>query len=137
MCQRFYANPDDKLVHPNGTIGYRPGGPTDCLGPYARVENCPIRFLEVVDYEHRWYELDDRYTAYATGYADTYFSVPAATRVRAAYLRGYFSYEHEGGTVFVVTSDRMRVVDGKVSIFRNQSKYQEWVEVAAKRVNKW
>lgn len=87
--QRFYANPSDTLVHQNGAIGYRPGGPFDCLGPYAKVKNCPIEGFPGL-----------RLTAYAQGYADTYFSVPAATRYRGQRIKGYFT-DREDGPVFV------------------------------------
>lgn len=83
MCQKFYASADT-LTHPNGAIGHRPGGPFDCLGPYAKVRNCPVKG------EPR------RYTCYATGYADTYFSVPACTRIRGKYVRGYFTNTETG-----------------------------------------
>ena len=73
---------------PNGAIGYRPGGPSDCLGPFAKVTNCPIDGTEL------------RLTAYATGYADTYFSVPAYTRYRGNRITGFFTLEDEG-CVFV------------------------------------
>lgn len=41
MGQKFYASADS-FTWPNGAVGYRPGGPFDCLGPFARVTNCPI-----------------------------------------------------------------------------------------------
>lgn len=40
--QRFYANPHHTTASPNGAVGYSPGGPGDCLGPYAKVKNCPV-----------------------------------------------------------------------------------------------
>lgn len=87
MTQVFYASPSDTLVCPNGAIGHRPGGPMDCLGPYAKVRNCPISGTHL------------RLTAYATGYADTFFSVPAVTRHRGNRIRGYFTQD-ENGIVF-------------------------------------
>jgi len=77
--QKFAAR--DRFEFPNGAIGWRPGGPFDCLGPYAKVENCPIHGTEL------------RRTCYATGYADTYFSLPACTRVKGKYIAGYFTLD--------------------------------------------
>lgn len=87
MTQVFYASPSDTLTHPNGAIGYRPGGSFDCLGPYAKVKNCPVEGTDL------------RLTCYATGYADTYFSIPACTRHRGKRIVGYFT-NREDGVVF-------------------------------------
>jgi hypothetical protein len=76
--QKFHAS-RDSLTWPNGAVGFRPGGSFDCLGPFARVRNCPIEGTAL------------RLTCYATGYADTAFSVPAATKTRGRYVSGYFS----------------------------------------------
>jgi hypothetical protein len=73
----------------NGAVGWRPGGPFDCLGPYAKVQNCPVR-----DEPHR-------YTCYATGYADTFFSIPACTRIRGKYVRGFFTLDSDGNVEFI------------------------------------
>lgn len=94
MTQRFYASPVDTFTFPNGAIGYRPGGPFDCLGPFAKVKNCPIRVEGFDDYPE-----DYRLTCYATGYADAYWTVPACTRVRGKYIKGYFSLEN-GAVIF-------------------------------------
>jgi hypothetical protein len=59
----------------------------DCLGPFAKVRNCPV----VVDGREV-----TRLTCYATSYADTYFSVPAATQYRGKHVRGYFACEEAG-----------------------------------------
>jgi hypothetical protein len=94
--QRFYASPTDTLEHPNGAIGHRPGGSFDCLGPYAKVVNCPV---QVGQRENS--RIVRRLTCYAQNYADTYFSIPAATRYRGHYVRGYFTEdESAGGIVF-------------------------------------
>lgn len=77
MTQRFIAR--ERFEFPNGAIGWRPGGPFDCLGPYAKVQNCPIAGTDL------------RLTCYATAYADTFFSVPACTRYRGKYIKGYFT----------------------------------------------
>lgn len=98
MSQRFYASPDNRLIWPNGAIGYRPGGPFDCLGPYAKVQNCPIDGSDL------------RLTCYATGYADTMFSVPACTRHRGRYIKGYFSFT-PAGVVFNVMSSHQHLID--------------------------
>ena len=89
--QKFIAR--EKFEFSNGAIGYRPGGAFDCLGPWAKVKNCPIvvNGVEV-----------DRLTCYATGYANTYFSVPACTRKRGNYVRGYFTQSNNGGAEFHV-----------------------------------
>jgi hypothetical protein len=75
--QKFAAR--EKFEFNNGAIGFRPGGPFDCLGPYAKVLNCPIHGTDL------------RRACYATGYADTYFSIPACTRVRGKYISGYLT----------------------------------------------
>lgn len=89
MAQVFRASPTDTFTSPNGAVGHRIGGPFDCLGPYAKVKNCPVKGT------------DKRLTCYATGYADTAFSIPACTRYRGKHVRGYFTSD-EGGTVFHV-----------------------------------
>ena len=81
--QKFYAS-NDTFTFPNGAIGHRPGGSFDCLGPYAKVVNCPIG------------DTDYRLTCYATGYADTFFSVPACTRIHGRYVSGYFTQDETG-----------------------------------------
>ena len=86
--QKFYADPRDTFEWPNGAVGYRPGGPFDCLGPYAKVKNCPIDGTAL------------RLTCYATSYADTFFSVPATTRRKGKSIRGYFT-QRDADIVFV------------------------------------
>lgn len=78
--QKFIAR--ERFEFPNGAIGWRPGGPFDCLGPYAKVQNCPIAGTEL------------RRTCYATSYADTMFSVPAVTQVFGKRVVGYFSLDN-------------------------------------------
>jgi hypothetical protein len=86
--QKFIAR--HKLEFSNGAIGFAPGGPFDCLGPYAKVLNCPIHGTNL------------RRACYATSYADTYFSVPACARVRGKYISGYLTaYGLDGGCEFV------------------------------------
>ena len=84
--QRFIAR--EKFTFPNAAVGWRPGGPFDCLGPWAKVNNCPIHGTEL------------RRTAYATGYADTYFSIPAVTRYKGRRITGYLTTNSDGGAEF-------------------------------------
>lgn len=84
---RFRAS--ERFDFPNGAVGYRPGGPFDCLGPYAKVVNCPIRGTAL------------RLTCYATGYADSFFSIPACTRRRGKHVSGFFTMDDSGGIEFV------------------------------------
>lgn len=83
---RFFAGESTQFS--NGAVGWRPGGPFDCLGPYAKVQNCPIAGTNL------------RLTCYATGYPDTYFSIPAFTRVRGEYVAGFFSRDSDGAVQF-------------------------------------
>lgn len=81
MGQKFIAR--ERFEFKNGAIGWRSGGPFDCLGPYAKVQNCPIHGTSL------------RLTCYATGYADTYFSIPACTRYKGKHVSGYFTMEDD------------------------------------------
>lgn len=94
MCQRFIAR--ERFEFANGAIGWRPGGPFDCLGPYAKVQNCPIQGMDI------------RRTCYATGYADTMFSVPACTRIYGQYIKGFFTMKD--GAIEFVPSDLTRII---------------------------
>ena len=96
--QKFIAR--ESFTWPNGAVGWRPGGPFDCLGPYAKVQNCPIDGTGLAR------------TAYATGYADTYFSIPACTRYRGRYIKGFFYHRDDTGPVFVpMDSHKDRLID--------------------------
>lgn len=90
--QRFIAR--EKFTFPNGAIGWRPGGPMDCLGPWAKVQNCPIHGTEL------------RRTCYATGYPDTFFSVPAVTRFKGWTVKGYLTTDSDGGAQFRPMTDQ-------------------------------
>lgn len=79
-CQRFAARVATK--YENGAVGWAPGGPFDCLGPFAKVQNCPV----VIDRREV-----ARHTCYATGYADTWFSIPACTRHKGRYVSGFMT----------------------------------------------
>ena len=85
---RFAAR--ERFYFSNGAIGWRPGGPMDCLGPFAKVQNCPIEGT------------DRRLTCYATAYADTFFSIPACTKVKGRYVGGYFTTDNDGNVEFRV-----------------------------------
>ena len=87
--QKFHAS-GGTFTWPNGAIGHRPGGPFDCIGPYAQVRNCPV-MLDGAD-------TGLRLTCYASAVADTFFSIPAATQYRGKYIRGYFSADDSGVT---------------------------------------
>jgi hypothetical protein len=103
MGQVFRAT--EKRLFSNGAIGWSPGGPFDCLGPYAKVQNCPIRGTTL------------RLTCYATGYADTMFSVPASTRHRGKHISGFFTMDSEGGIEFVPMKhhhDRLPMIQPEV-----------------------
>ena len=90
MSQKFIGR--QQFNFSNGAIGFAPGGPFDCLGPWAKVKNCPI----IIDGKEV-----ARLTCYASGYADTYFSVPANTRYKGNYVRGYFTSD-DGNAFFHV-----------------------------------
>jgi hypothetical protein len=98
MGQKFYADPRSAHRWPNGAVGFRPtppGASFDVLGPYARVTDCPIDGFPGL-----------RLTAYATGHADSYFSVPACTRYRGHHIGGFFTVRDDG--VVFVPFDRYR-----------------------------
>ena len=80
--QKFHSREPHTFA--NGAVGWAPGGPMDCLGPFAKVQHCPIEGTDL------------RRTAYATGYADTFFSIPACTRYRGQYIGGYFTGDDDG-----------------------------------------
>lgn len=82
--QRFYANPATRRTERNGATSYGPGGPFDCLGNWAKVVNCPIHGTDL------------RRTCYATGYADTFFSIPAVCTVRGRRVVGYMTTSESG-----------------------------------------
>lgn len=94
MGQKFYAHPTDTFTWPNDAIGHRSGSPFDCLGPFAKVRNCPIDGT------------DKRLTCYATGYADTYFSIPACTRYKGKHIRGFFTIKDNNIVFCVVDSHK-------------------------------
>jgi hypothetical protein len=96
--QKFYASPTNTFAFSNGAVGQRPTShQTDCLGPYARVTNCPIAGTGL------------RLTCYATGYADTFFSVPAATQHRGKHVTGFFMCEDGNIEFHVMDKHRERV----------------------------
>ncbi len=90
--QRFVAR--ERFVWPNGAIGWRPGGPFDCLGPWAKVQHCPIDGTDL------------RRTCYATGYADSFFSIPARCQIYGKTVRGFFT-DRDGNPVFVALNGQL------------------------------
>lgn len=82
--QRFYASPTDTFEWGNGAIGHRTGASFDWLGPFAKVRNCPIAGTNL------------RRTCYATGPHDTFFSIPACTKVGKQYVAGYLTTDADG-----------------------------------------
>ena len=101
MGQKFYASPRDTFAFPNGALGYRSGSQFDCLGPYAKVSNCPV-FVGGKEVA--------RLTAYATDYADSAWTVPACTRRKGKHVRGYFTTD-DGAIQF-------RVMDSHKHLFQ-------------------
>lgn len=87
--QKFIAR--EAFQFPDGATGWRPGGPFDCLGPFAKVQRCAV---ELPGGGHI------RRTVYATSYADSFFSVPACTRYRGRYVGGFITMRDES-PVFV------------------------------------
>lgn len=81
--QKFYASPTDTFTYANDAVGHRPGGSFDCLGPFAKVTNCPIEGTDL------------RRTCYARDYSDMWFSVPAHCKVRGKTITGYFTVEED------------------------------------------
>ena len=96
--QRFSAR--EKFLYPNGAIGWSPGGPFDCLGPYAKVQNCPIEGMGRC------------YTVYAQSAADTFFSIPAATRIHGRIVKGYFGRTRDDGIMFYPFNGQLAETDG-------------------------
>lgn len=86
--QQFKVDRSNPFCWHNGAVGFRPGGPFDPLGPYAIVKECPIRGVTF------------RRAAYATGYAQDAWSVPACTRYKGRYIGGYLKLD-DSGPVFV------------------------------------
>lgn len=82
--QKYRA--DTSKPQPDGSIRWSAewmGGPT-----LAKIVNCRIDGSE------------KRLTVYVTGEPDTYFSVPAATRVRGRYVAGYITGDDNGNLYF-------------------------------------
>lgn len=81
--QKYYAHPTNTFTWPNGAIGHRTcdegAFAFDCLGPYAKVRNCPIAGTQL------------RRTCYATGSPDTVCSIPAVCTINGMRILGYFS----------------------------------------------
>lgn len=104
MGQKFIARVATHYA--DGSVGWAPGGPFDCLGPFAKVQNCSI------------YGTDVRLTCYATGYADSWFSVPACTRYKGKHVRGCLTrkdWQDDSGAWHSVPE--FRVMDSHKHIF--------------------
>lgn len=104
MAQKFYADPKSKHIHPNGAKSFGSGLPFQLVA-YSKVQNCPIENVEGLP--------GLRLTCYATGYADTAFSVPACTRYKGKHVGGYFTGT-DTGVVFRVL-DRFKPMFNKVA----------------------
>jgi hypothetical protein len=84
--QKFRA--DKSEVQPDGAIVWSAhwiGGPS-----LARINNCRLDKLEG----------DMRRTVYITGEANTFFSIPAVTRLGGRRVRGYVTGDDNGNLVF-------------------------------------
>ena len=92
--QKFYARPGDTHEFDNGAIGHR----SEHLGPFAKVENCPIEGT------------DRRVTCYASDYPDTFFSVPARCRGRnGKTVRGFFTMDGAGVVFVPYNNERSKI----------------------------
>lgn len=89
---RFYASLEAPEYWDNGAVVFHSGTHT---ATFAKVRNCPILVNGVYS--------GTRLTCYATGHADTFFSIPAATRYKGQYIRGYFSQNEDGPVFHVMT----------------------------------
>lgn len=96
--QTFIAR--EPFTFPNGAVGYRPGGPFDCLGPFAKVLDCPIHGTSI------------RRACYATGYADTYFSIPAVCKVNGKRVKGYLTTDSDNNVQFRVMDSHKHIIAG-------------------------
>lgn len=99
MAQKFYANPKTARKELNGAVSFAPGGPFDCIGHFAKIRNCPV-MLNGVEIA--------RLTCYATGYANTLFSIPACTRYKGQHIGGYFTGTENGPEFRVYTRFAIR-----------------------------
>jgi hypothetical protein len=106
--QRFYADPRTAFTWPNGAIGYRTGTSNDCLGPYAKVVNCPVSCTFL------------RRTCYATAYADTAFSIPAVCKIGGQMIRGYFSFDDNGIEFRPLNSGRQFIAEHEKAYYAAQ-----------------
>lgn len=100
---RYYFRKSEGCAQPNGSILYRTPGP---FASVAAVGNCPC-----ADGQRRM--------VYATGEPDTFFSIPAATRVRGKWVSG-----------FLTTADTLKSAEGYEFVHytygKNAALMQEW-----------
>ena len=75
----MYLYVDERTAHkhPNGSVTFMAGA----FGTLSKVTNCPVPMFGP----------DVRRTVRATGYADTFFSVPAECSFRGKTVRGYLT----------------------------------------------
>ena len=85
MSKQKYIASDLLITWTNGAKGYGYRHPMDCLGPYAIVRNCPVDGMP-----------GKTCTAYAQGYPDTAWTVPAAARINGYDTMGYFATGDDG-----------------------------------------
>lgn len=78
---RFYANEKDTCQFPNGSVGVRTYG---SFSTWAKIKNCPVDGTAL------------RLSVRCTGYADTFFSIPAEVTYRKKHIAGYITPRDEG-----------------------------------------
>lgn len=100
MGQKFAAR--EPFQFPDGATGWRPGGPMDCVGPFAKVERCKVE-LPGGGFIRR--------TVYATGYADSAFSVPASMKYRGRHVGGFITLRDESPLFVATGPTASRLVD--------------------------
>jgi hypothetical protein len=99
---RFYPSKTRFTSYPNGAVGYYTDSQFDALGPYAKVSACPIKVGTVTVHT---------LTVYATGYADTAWSIPACTKYRGAHVSGFIR-STDFGPEFVVHDRHRHLFEG-------------------------
>lgn len=82
--QKYYA--DKKTTQADGAVVHH----NSHFGLLARVDNCRLENLAG----------DMRRTVYATGDADTAFSIPAVCKLMGTRVRGYLTSDDAGNVVF-------------------------------------
>lgn len=94
--QKFCADMADPFTHANGATSY--GSPMPWRQhAFSIVRNCVIEGTAL------------RLTCYATGDADTWFSIPACTQHKGKYVAGYFTTRDDGVVFCVMDRHASRV----------------------------